>query len=327
MRSGLFTLMLLGSAICLAEPSTEGFAARWELLQADATIGDRIGVQLIVEFPEGLELELPEIGPELGSFSVVDGEWNEVLAEDPPGRRIWSGRIAAFEIGELELPAIDVQAKDPAGGEIEARADSLSVLIASVLEPGESEPEAEPPLADLKAPASLTPNYRPLIWGSAGLVGLLLLAGVVWWVVRKYAGRLGAVPLPADPFVRVPPHVWIYEELQRLLDRRLAEQGKVPEFFSELSRILKQYLSGRYRVDLMEQTTAEVPEKLQQAGCPADRIDEIVNLLERCDLVKFAKLPGAPDDCRAAVEQAYEIVDGTKPAESVQTSNSDRGAA
>ncbi len=324
MRSVAIALAILGSLVGFAQQAPAELTARWELGQSEATIGDRLDLQLIVEFPEGVALELPEIGPELGSFSVVDGRWNELLPEDPPGRRIWSGRITAFEIGELELPAIDVHVEDPTGGEYEARADPLSVLIASVLEPGESEPEAEPPLADLKPPASLTPTYRAVIWGTAGLFGLLLLSGVVWWAVRKCAGRLTAVPLPDDPFGRVPPHVWIYEELQRLLDRRLAEQGKVPEFFSELSRILKQYLSGRYRVDLMEQTTAEVPEKLQQAGCPADRIDEIVKLLERCDLVKFAKLPGAPDDCRAAVEQAYEIVDGTKPAE---IANADRGAA
>ncbi len=327
MRTAVLAILLAGSVICFAQQTPQELGARWELGQVEATIGDRIDVQLIVEVPEGVELDPPSVGPELGPFSVVDGRWDEVLPDGPKGIRTWAGRVTAFETGEIELPALRIQLEGRGGETYETETEPLSVLISSVLEPGESELESQAELADLKSPASLAPDYGRLVRFAAAFGALLILAGVIWWLVRRYAARLAAVPVPDDPFGRVPPHVWVYEELQRLLDRRLAEQEKVPEFFSELSRILKQYLSGRYRVDLMEQTTAEVPERLQQAGCPADRIDEIVKLLERCDLVKFAKLPGAPDDCRAAVEQAYEIVDGTKPAEAVPAANSDRGAA
>ncbi len=327
MRTGVLALLLLGTVLGFAQQPSQDLAARWELRQAEATIGDRLEVELIVELPDGVDFEPPEIGPELGPFAVVDGRWDDALPGQPTGRRRWSGRVTTFEIGELELPALRIQLEGPTGESYETETEPLSVLIASVLEPGESELEGEPELADLKPPASLAPDYGPLWWSAGGLGLLMLFAGVVWWLVRKYAARLAAVPVPDDPFGRVPPHVWIYSELQRLLDRRLAEQGQVPEFFSELSRILKQYLSGRYRVDLMEQTTAEVPHRLRQAGCPTEWITRIVKLLERCDLVKFARLPGAAEDCRAAVEQAYEIVDGTKPVESSETAGTERGAA
>ena len=44
-------------------------------------------------------------------------------------------------------------------------------------------------------------------------------AGLLWWLQRRYGNRLTAVEAPEDPFHRMPPHVWVYRELQRLLDR------------------------------------------------------------------------------------------------------------
>jgi hypothetical protein len=101
--------------------------------------------------------------------------------------------------------------------------------------------------------------------------------------------------------------------LQKLLDRRLAEQGQVPLFFAELSRIMKIYLGGRFRRDLLERTSAEVPDDLHQAGASGDSIEQVTRLLERCDAVKFAGLLPAPEACREAIEQAYRIVDATRP--------------
>jgi hypothetical protein len=98
-----------------------------------------------------------------------------------------------------------------------------------------------------------------------------------------------------------------------LLEQRLAEQGRVAEFFARLSWILKRYLGGRYRVELMERTSAEVPIRLRQAGAHDEGIEAAAGLLGRCDMVKFANdVPGS-DECRAAIEEAYRIVDSTKP--------------
>jgi hypothetical protein len=63
----------------------------------------------------------------------------------------------------------------------------------------------------------------------------------------------------------------------------------------------------------MEQTTTEVPDRLRQAGAPTEAIDALRHLLGRCDMVKFARELPRPDDCRAAIEEAYQIVDATKP--------------
>jgi hypothetical protein len=85
------------------------------------------------------------------------------------------------------------------------------------------------------------------------------------------------------------------------------------------------YLGGRYRVDLMEKTTAEVSDGLRGAGAPREATGGAREILESADRVKFAAERPAPPECREAVEAVYRIVDATRPAE--ERGDAERGAA
>ena len=91
--------------------------------------------------------------------------------------------------------------------------------------------------------------------------------------------------------------------------------GQVDLFYEELSRILKRYLGGRFRIDLMESTTSEIHGLLSQTGIESDAARETENLLINCDQVKFAKSCPDAASCKQAVEQVYRIVDTTRPAD------------
>jgi hypothetical protein len=291
----------------------------------EATVGDPLNATLVVRLEEGEVVEPTRIGPALGPFTVLGGSWSGPESVEGQARRVWQGRLSAYETGSLSLPPIRVRVVGP-GGETELATEPVAIEIASVLtEEERADPSAE--IADLKPPASVPPEYRPL-WLALGALGLLLLAAALaWWLHRRYGARLAAVEAPVDPFHRVAPHVWVYAELQRLLEQRLPEQGEIERFFDELARILKLYLGGRFRLDLLEQTTAEVPVVLGQAGAGREATDAARRLLESCDAVKFARDRPDPAACRAAVEAVYRIVDGTKPADASATGGAQRGAA
>jgi hypothetical protein len=293
-----------------------------EVHPLEATVGDRLYVRVVVTVGPEARLEPPQLGPALGPFSVVEGAWSgpESVAQ---GRSwTWTGSVVSYRTGELELPALRIAVEHESGEQSQAASEPVPIRIVSVLDPENAGAEGSQ-IADLKPPAGLDPDYGPLLTAVAILAALLLGSGVLWWLHRRYAARLAAVPAPDDPFHRTPPHEWVYAELQKLLERRLAEQGQVTLFFAELSRILKRYLGGRYRVELMEHTTAEVPPRLRQAGARGEAAEAVAEVLGRCDMVKFAKqLPGS-DECRAVIEETYRIVDATKP----KPSGAEAGAA
>lgn len=318
---------LLALALAFAAPSASGEPAGTAVLRVSAsgaTVGDRLDAVIDVTVPKGTSVERPEIGQDLGPFTVFDPSWEGPVVADGKARYAFKARLAAFETGSLEIPAVEVRVGGRGGASV-LKTAPVKVEILSVL--GEKEPDAagKPAIADLKPPASLPADYRPLLVALAIFLGLLLAAGAAWWLERRLAPRLAAVPAPEDPFHRLPPHVWAYAELKRLLERRLADEGEISLFFSELSRILKLYLGGRYRVPLMEQTSDEIPALLREAGGPQDAIRSARELLRKADGIKFAREGANPGGCRASVEEAYRIVDATRPPE--EPAAAEKGAA
>ena len=79
--------------------------------------------------------------------------------------------------------------------------------------------------------------------------------------------------------------------------------------------ILKRYLGGRYRIDLLERTSDEAPALLEQSGTPATALAKIRSVLNECDAVKFAKYRPTESERKDVVDRVYGIVDQTKPVE------------
>jgi len=300
-------------ALVLASRSASGATARLTLDPVKAAIGDPITAHLTVEAGPDEVVDVSPLPVVWGPAQVLSGAWEPVVP--PATTRVWSGTIAVYELGTVTIPELVVPVtKGGAPGTVASQ--PITLEIAGTLPPAQSG-EKPPDLVDLKAPASIPPDYGPLKLALFACAGLLAAALGAWWLWRRYAAKLAAVAQPTDPFRRLPPHVWVYEELEKLLARRLAEEGRIGLFYDELTRIVKQYLEGRYRVDLLERTTSEVPGALQHAGAPADASVLARGLLESGDRVKFAKVGAGPAECRAAVEEAYRLVDMTKPAEPV----------
>ena len=328
MRPGTTLLLILYSLFATAV----GRAASVEplvvlrLSPLEATVGDRLQATLSVLLPSDASLDPDVIGPRLGPFAVDAEGWSGPIPEGEGQRWTWSGSLVSFRTGAMEIPPVRIEFLRGDGSSASVESAALAVVVRSVLDPQTALEGESPALADLKPPASLEPDYSGLWIATALLALLLAVAGVAWWLQRRFAVKLARVPLPQDPFHRVPPHVWAYEALQTLLDRRLVEQGRFDTFFMELSRIAKLYLGGRYRVDLMERTSGEVPGVLEQARTPGLTIESTRDLLGLADRVKFAGERPAPGNCRRAIDTVYEIVETTKPADEPQTVD-ERGAA
>ena len=295
---------VLLSLLALARPALAA-SARLELQAKSAKLGDPIPVRLTVDPGGDGAVDASPLPTEWGPAQVLSGGWEP--AQPASAVRTWAGTIAVYQLGKATIPELRV-AVGTAGAL--ATTEPVEIAIEGTVAP--TDPKARE-LADLKPPASLPADWGPLKAALWGLAFLLVGAGVAWWLWRRYAAKLAAVPAAVDPFRKLPPHVWVYEELERLLARRLAEEGQIGLFYDELTRIVKLYLEGRYRAPLMERTTSEVLPALKLAGAPAEAQTLARALLDGSDRVKFARAPAGAPECRAAVEEAYRLVDLTKP--------------
>ena len=103
--------------------------------------------------------------------------------------------------------------------------------------------------------------------------------------------------------------------IESLEKRRLWESGELKMHYTELSYIMRAYLSSRYELNLLEKTTIETRLLLRQAGLLTETIDTLVTILNHSDMVKFAK--SEPDEISILKVSilAKQIVAETSPIE------------
>jgi hypothetical protein len=293
-----------------AEPA-DGLRMDVRVEPGQVTVGEPFAVILQVEHSEGLEVHLPGPGEEWGSLTVLgSGERTEEALPNGGVRLQVSYRLAAFEVGTLEIPPLELLVGE---GE-EARtvsAPSSVVEVRSVL-PAQEEGAEAPRIADLKAPATLPASLARLL-ALAGL-GVLLLAAIGFWLWRRRRGGEGEETEMAPPVPAVPPDEEALEALRKLESGPLLARGRVKEYHVALAEIVKRYLFRRFAIATFERTTFEVLQDTRAASLEDWVPRRVAGLLEACDFVKFARQRPPVEQCRSQVAEARSLVLRTRPA-------------
>jgi hypothetical protein len=141
----------------------------------------------------------------------------------------------------------------------------------------------------------------------------LLAAGIVLaviFLVRK-TRKKEPILLPAKP--KEPAHVMAIRKLEDLKEKKLWQSGHVKAYYSELTEIVREYIEGRFQIKALEQTSDEILEALGRKKLQnQEAMEELRELLQLADLVKFAKANPLPDENDKCYRDAYDFVRRTK---------------
>ncbi len=74
-------------------------------------------------------------------------------------------------------------------------------------------------------------------------------------------------------------------------------------------------MAARYEFGAMEMTTAEIFDEMKTKDAPKELIEEVKELFERADFVKFAKYTASDEDNAKALPTAVRFVTETYQAE------------
>jgi hypothetical protein len=264
-------------------------------------VAERVNLSILIDAPEGVDLEPPEVGESLGAFRVQRSNVQPSIPTEH-GRQ-WRQEYAleSYSSGEQQIPSLTTRFTDrqaggePAEGEITA--PPLPIQVASSLE-GDLDPTQ---FADIKGAVDLPAPSRWawLAWIGAAL-GAVLLAGLAVILWRRRRRRTVVAPL-------IPAHEWALEQLRLLQAARLVERGELKEFYFRLTGIVRQYIERRFGIMAAEQTTREFLEATK--GHPALGVSYralLGEFLAAGDLVKFARFQ--PDG--GQVEDAFATARG-----------------
>lgn len=263
------------------------------------TLGDRIELEVTVEHPSDAVVVWPD-SLDLAPFEVLRARTDPMRTEGAVATSSATFSLAAFELGELELPSVEVTVMHGDGSEEVLATDRYGIEVASV---GVDE---DADIREIRGPLAIPVGA---LWVLLWALALMLLAGAVWAVLRRIRQRSapGEAHDPGPP--SRPAHEIALEALDALERSDLLETGRVKEYHIRVSDILRRYVEARFGVAALEHTTWEVLDGLAAAGIDARVRDGLRRFLEPCDMVKFAKVRPGIEASRHVLTLGREVVE------------------
>lgn len=274
-------------------------------LEAEKIESGRVQIRLSDTLPLTVSMEGdPSLQVRLPANLTTSGDW-QVRQEAPPqkiplgtGRVSWSMRfrLSPLKRGELSLRLAPFRFRsNPDTDQWEEIAwQPIPVQVnTEVYRADVSELRGIPPIEELPPP----PSWGISVAWSGPVLAVLLLLLSGWAILRR---RGGPEPIPSAS-------QWALHELEAIPIPAESCDGLEP-FYTRLSDVLRSYFELRYQVPAPEQTTAEFLETLRRSPwLQSEQQTVLRELLQQCDLVKFARAQPSREECSklAALARAF----------------------
>ena len=142
-------------------------------------------------------------------------------------------------------------------------------------------------------------------------LGCVLLAVGGYYLWRWYRKHRKPEEETIDPELLRPADEVALEKLDEIKAQKIWKDGKVKEYQTELTDVVREYIGRRFDVHSTEKTSDETLQEMK-SKVDKDLYTRLKNMLQLADLVKFAKWHTTPDENETALITAYDFVNETK---------------
>jgi hypothetical protein len=274
-------------------------------------IGDHVGMTMKFSGPAKSQVLWPFLPDTiLGSITVIGrGKIDTVFTADRQSVTLTQEvNLTCYDSGFYTIPSIPFRYRLLPDTSSRMALSGMTLLAVHTVKVDTTQ-AFKPIIGPLKIPVT----FREMLpWILAGLVLIALVLAAVWYFRQRKKNK---PVFTLRPKVVLMPHELALQEMEKLRVKKLWQSGKVKEYYSELTEILRKYIENRFRLPALEQTSAEIIESLAgHSGCPQKSKETLGNLLILADLVKFAKTqPVATENEKSladGIDFVYTTADG-----------------
>lgn len=176
--------------------------------------------------------------------------------------------------------------------------------------------DMEKDIKDIRALINTPINFKEilpwLIYGLGGLLLISVIAVLIWIAFHRKKVFTKQIP-------EIPPHIKAIQALDKLKKEKIWKEGRIKEYYTDLSNTIRIYMEDRYEIPAMESITSDILKDFKRFEYDDEMLIEMLEgLLNLSDLVKFAKED--PDSLKneTNLHNAYIFIEKTKPVEKLE---------
>ena len=160
-------------------------------------------------------------------------------------------------------------------------------------------------------------------WILALALALALAVGI-YYLWQWYQKHRKPEEETIDPELLRPADEVALEKLDEIKAQKIWKDGKVKEYQTELTDVVREYIGRRFDVHSTEKTSDETLQEMK-SKVDKDLYTRLKSMLQLADLVKFAKWHTTPDENETALITAYDFVNETKEVVSEENEPTEQG--
>lgn len=302
MRRLILTMMLL--AACVAGRAQEGNPAT-RLSRDTILIGDQIEWIIPLEMAPGEKYFLEDIAdPPAPGVEIIKPLQLDTVSNGRKSVKV-EGKVilTSFDSGSYYLPPLIamIERKSGAVDTLYMEGPTLEVTTVPI-------DTATYVIKDLKGQIKYPLKFKELLpW-----IGLaLLLALIVWALVRWITMSRANRTFLGKPIVKDPPHIVALRALDKIRKQKLWQNDKQKQFYTEVTDALRVYIADRYGIVALERPSREMLADLKKQDIEEALYGKMDELFTRADLVKFAKYLASAEENEDVIPDAVRFVNAT----------------
>ena len=270
-------------------------------------IGDQIGLNLKVKVPKGYTISWPALHDTLSPHieMIRAGKIDSTLEKG------WTNyqrklTITSFDSGAFAVPSFIFHIKNNTTG----NTDSVNTepMQLKVFTPMVDTAKA---FKVIKGPEAVPYTFAEILPWLLIILGIIAGIVVIVWYVRKR--KKGKPLFTKKPKPKLPPYEQAIQKLEELRLSKVWQAGKLKEYYTGITDIMREYFTDRYTFEAWEMTTDEIVEELQERKVNEQALSKVKATLELSDLVKFAKAQPTAVENDTALNYCVDFVNETRP--------------
>lgn len=207
--------------------------------------------------------------------------------------------------GDLTIPPASVEMIDPNTGQrVTVKTNSVPLKVNEAT--GATALPTPTPEIDVLRPIKKSARLSPAQWSPFALaIGLLVVGFSVAYYLRNRPKT--PPPPPPEPVDPRTPEQRAYEALEAAM--KLKAEGKINDFYTALSSILRRFMAETFNFKTEEATTREMLYTMEQMGFKPHFLDNYRQYFLECDQVKFANVQPDTKRIDSIAPRAKELIE------------------